>query len=371
MLKTKEILSSFQDKIKDSYVLTATVESVHENYFNVLIDNQLLECHTSESISHLKANDQVKISGKISCDDKFFMKLILNLEYFYLISEESAYMDVLVNYNKLLRVINTDKYRKIIHTIKQLEPPSIIKNIAVLVPNIGYDIDGFRKGFIEKNCKCNMFIYYLSNDYESFERAFTYLKMNHNIDMFVILNNNITTQVICQLSSPQIAKFLTTKSRSNYVVSVMPDKQDNTTLLPISSILSNKKINGINNFFNYINETHTILNNHLEEGIRYGIRLLKNILVEKKNRINLINYEVSRLFYLQPSIQLQMYFEKIKLLLLQKLMSIKLSIMEKAKQISVVIMESVLNVKKIEDNTSINNMEYSNISNGEPKQDFK
>src|SRR5690606_982278 len=160
--------------------------------------------------------------------------------------------------------------------IRSRHPPTIINNIGLIVmPEDENNIENFKVAFQEK-CRGKLFIYRIR--YENMESdllfAFDFFKKYHYIDLICLLTNQLTTNNICSLSSKNIVKYMLNRKNVPYVISIISLNKVNSTMQPLTVMLSNEEIENINNCINYIHNIQFSLRKKIDEGIKTGIDIL-------------------------------------------------------------------------------------------------
>ena len=363
------INKTIQANFPNSIEILAIVNYVDliNNYFTIsLNDNtKTLKCRTILDFSQLKKDDNINLKASLKVDSINMGKLYLNVEYFFILSEKEIFSESIDLYGKLLMTLQGDKCTSIINKIKLMSPPQYIKNIALLVfPNDEENIINFKISFQEK-CGGKLIIFRLDYQNDDILRyAFEYFKKYHDIDLICLLTNRMKLIDVCTLSSKNNIRYLLNRKNTPYLISITNNllcNNDEISMEPLSVMLSNEKIVGINNFTDYIHNNQTNFKKKISDAVNLGKKLCEIKLQYYKN-------EFFKLQLLTTELYDSKYFEninkltKLKNMILNKLLNEKISLMNKF----IIIMKNIIDdvsLKKLHEYPSIsNNMKQENIN---------
>lgn len=384
LLKTIE--ANFSKPIK----IDAIVESVNnsDHCFTIRAQNsdKIIECQTNEheDLTKLNPGNNVIINGMLRLDPTNTGKVYFAVQYLYLVSEKDKFAHTFNMCNRFSDALNNDRFKTIIKKIEPKFPPTIIRNIGLItistVPGDDQNIENFKTAFQEK-CVGQLFIFRLKNENMSshLQPAFEYFKKYHEIDLICLLTNKVTTNIICSLSSKDNIKYMLYRKSVPYVISVVsgiddePMMQQIQQMHPLTVLLSNKKIEGIDNCINFIHETQSFSRKQLDQGIRQGTNILEKMVENQRKKLFDLKIYMTKLsdYRFLPKINdstISMPPEKLKKLLIAKLVQVKDMLHNTQIAISKHIIEDAhvqkmyRSMDELEKRTTRNNNTNSNIN---------
>jgi hypothetical protein len=298
-----KLLKTIQANFPKSVEIEAIVDSVNNDthFFTVrtLDNSKTLKCRTNEycDITKLKNDDVVTIKGLMQLDPNNTGEIYFSVQCIDISSEKDKYSDAINMYNRLFTTLNSDKCKAIIQKINPKNPPIMVENIGLIVmPDNEQNIDNFKIAFQEK-CVGQLFIFRLKNEniYSHLRSAFEYFKKYHNINLICMLTNQLSTNIICGLSSKDNVRYMLNRKNVPYVVSIISTSPENTTMQPLSVMLSNKKIEGINSCIDFIHDIQLSFRKQIDHGIKQGTDILEKVIEKQKKKLFDLKMHVAEL----------------------------------------------------------------------------
>ncbi len=288
----KKVQKSFSANFSKPQEINGIINfvDVNEKRFSIRSSNNnyKMDCCTSEDLTKIKVDDEITMKGWLKFHPNTG-KVCFTAEYIYVLSEKKKYSSIINTYNKLKNILKNDEYRDAIKKITHRRPPSMIYNVGLIcVTDDEENITSFKISFQEK-CVGELFIYRLKNDNiaTSLGSVISYLEKYHVVDVICLLTNNITgLRSICDLSSrTNISYLIDRKKNTPYIISITSCNSANIMTEPLSNLLSNITLEGINNCTDYIHNIQTTYRKKVENSIQNGTKILYQILEQYNKKI--------------------------------------------------------------------------------------
>ena len=288
LLRTVE--ANFTRPIKFEGIVADVDTDQHTFMVKTMDGSKMIECNTIEKLSPVLKGNKISVKGRMKIDAANASKVYMAVEYFYLMTEQERYSLAINTYDRLVNTLRGERCQAIINKMMPRSPPSVINNVGLVVmPNNEDNLENFRREY-EKKCYGRIYVCHLSegNVDVSLKYVIAYFSKYHNIDMICLLTNQLSLMNVCELSSKTNVKYLLNRKNTPYIVSVLTDnvKSSNDKVLePLSAMLSNKKVNGIEDFVGLVHEIQASVKNRLEHGIQSGTNLLRRVLEHQRTKL--------------------------------------------------------------------------------------
>jgi len=288
----QKLLESINVGFKKAIEIDAIIETINidHQFFTIKTEDnsKIIECHTQEDLSQAKPGERIRLKGWMRLHPNNTGKVYLLLEYFYAISEKEKYTTAIDFYSRLNKALSANKYQNIIKKITTIEPPKKINNVALIVmPNNDLNIENFKVTF-QNSCYGQLYVYHLKNDNDGnfyLTNALEFFKKYHDIDLICLLTNQLTIGNICELSSKNNVRYMLNRKDGPYIISIVTTNTDKNTAEPLTAMLSNKKISGINATICFIHDIQSTFRKQLDDGIKLGTNILERIIESKDKKL--------------------------------------------------------------------------------------
>src|SRR5271154_1130794 len=344
----KRLVQSIKTNFPMPLALSTKIVSIDQksNSFWVMIDSQKIECFTGLPINEMKENNIIRLRGHIKTHPIEMGRLIIHVDYFYLMSDEKIFKEKLLKYQELSKTLLTQKCQQFINNFNKRPVPKIIRNIGlIMTPTSQFNLDNIKLAFQNK-CIGNLFIYHLSEASleKDFVHALEYFKKYSQIDMICFISGIMNMDNIFELSSRDCIRYLINRKCFPYLVYITPNfnsacigpegtilELHPTSYRPLSELLANKRLSKIGDCFDFIHDIQAQLRQLIKENIQKGMDLLNNIV--KRHKYKLCNLELMAAqfnIYQPPKNQVPTIdpVNKLKIALIMKLMDLKIYIQD-------------------------------------------
>lgn len=288
----KKVQKSFMANFSKPQEIDGIVNfiDINEKIFGIRSsnDNYKMECRTSEDLTKLNVGDEITMKGWLKFHPNIG-KVYFTAEYVYVLSEKKKYSTVINTYGKLKNILKNDKYKNVINDFTLRRAPKMIYNVGLIcLPNDEENITNFKISFQEK-CTGNLFVYQLRNDMLgiSLGSIIEYLKKYHLVDIVCLLTNNISgIKSICELSSKtNVSYLISRKENTPFIISVASSNTSNEISEPLTNLLSNITLDGINACVEYIHNIQSSFRIQTKNGIYDGTNILYQLVEQYKKKV--------------------------------------------------------------------------------------
>lgn len=320
--KARGKIKTSMDKINDRLIrsthlnfsrkmsLEATIETIGPNFFVGTDANHKMRCEPRFGMGSLEQGQRIRMEAHLRCNGP--NQIYLDVESYHLVDMEKIYNDKRILYQKLQTTMNLDKYQKILKKVKvEVDGPSTACNIGLIVcPGDDHNIQNFKISFGER-CMGKLYVYHLS--YRMLlSHAMEYFRKYHDIDMVCLLTNNLTPDQIYDLSSKHNVKYLLTRKQYPFLVSIL----GSNPIHPLTSILSNKTIVGINPCIDFISGMQLAFKNDITRHSKTSQIIALNIIEKYRRQVVGLRTLITEL---NDGRAMVSPFDKIKEILIKKL----------------------------------------------------
>ena len=319
------IKSMFTKITLNCRVVTVNLE---KEYFTIESDQKELDCYTKENISNLNSGMALTVTGCIFLNPYNNNQIALNVQNFWIISENRIYEKEFWRYKKNESKLNSKNYMQKIANADPNNPPKTIFNVVLLaLDEQGTHLENFKKLFSEK-CTGKLYVYHLMN---KLSIPISYFSKNHNIDLICILTSKLSPENMFRLSSKDNLRTILDRKKCPYLISVTCDK----TTAPLISKITKQNFDQVEQCVDFIQNIQTTY----EQSIKDSIADVKNILVKilEKKRKTFNRFRMLLTSLADPKFN-TINLERIKNTLINRLMTEKM----KLYNIQSVIMKKII-----------------------------
>ncbi|AYV85395.1 MAG: hypothetical protein Satyrvirus14_11 [Satyrvirus sp.] len=322
----------------------SVVKIVDNNIFAVEDKGTVLECRVQNQTCDVNIGDEVQLEGYLKVGPGGAVptnKLYFDVIECHKTDEETNNKKELLVYKKLNSALVNEKCKKIIDKLVSRKSPIMVSNIGLIaMPDDNISVENFKTTFQEK-CIGNLFIYYLKKEDIKFslKTGIEYFKKYHDINLICLLTSNLTIRNTYDMSCQENVIYLLNRKNYPYIVSVINGTQNN--LVPLTAILSNKTVNGINGCTDFIQKIQLSFKTNIHENIYKGNKLLEQI--TEKYRRKLFSYQIFHNEFFDQKFLTKINhhkspFEKLKELVINRLAKEKLILCN----INVMVMKKII-----------------------------